>query len=117
MNCRSATTVTWRSLASLTTSIATLRGPRNPNWRFGGLDRKIWVTALRRAKSTSVSPASLAFEHAGFDVQFAREFQMLLQRDRIGRGHHADGEAIGFQIIRHAASAADEAADAGDSVT
>lgn len=50
-----------------------------------------------------------AFEHAGFDVQFAREFKMLLQRDGIGRGHDADREAIGFQIIRDAASAADQA--------
>ena len=48
-----------------------------------------------------------AFEHSRFDMQFARELQMLFERDRIGRRHHADGETIGLQIIGDAPAAAD----------
>jgi hypothetical protein len=48
-----------------------------------------------------------SFEHASFDVEFAGELEVLFESDGIGRRHNADGETIGFEIIRDAASAAD----------
>ncbi len=51
----------------------------------------------------------LAFEHAGFNVQSTGEFEMLFEGDGIGRGHDADGETIGLEIIGDAAAAAEEA--------